>query len=164
MKKLMLAAMFSAMLSGCGDGGSISFSGGGPIVHPAGVQSVRLLNRNAVFADLVVVMFIERESMTYSAARPGVTTQEWTKSITAEEFATLRRIVEEENLLAALAVPPRITSDPCNHAGMVVTITRDDIPREFTISGAGVCDTSTNKGLLRLFDFMDSLATKYRPK
>ena len=163
MKKLMLAAMFSAVLSGCGDGGSIRFSSGGPIVHQAGVQSVRLLNRNAVFSDLVVVMFIEKEAMKYSTARAGVTAQEWTKSITAEEFSALRRIVEEENLLVALAAPPRITSDPCNHAGMVVTITRDDIPREFPISGAGVCDTTTNRGLLRLFDFMDSLATKYRP-
>lgn len=164
MKSLMLAAVFSAVLSGCGGGASISFSSGGPILHPPGVQSVRLLNRNAVFSDLVVVMFIDKEAMKYSAARSGVTTQEWTRSITADEFATLRRIVEEENLLVALTVPPRITSDPCNHAGMVVTITRDNLPREFPISGAGVCDTSTNKGLLRLFDFMDSLATKYRPQ
>ena len=163
MKKLILAAVASASLFGCGGGGSISINTGAPIVHPAGVQSVRLLNRNAVFSDLVVVMFMDRGSIKYSAARSGVTTQEWTKSITAEEFATLRKIVEEENLLVALAVPPRVTSDPCNHAGMVVTITKDDLAREFPISGAGVCDTSTNKGLLRLFDFMDSLASKYRP-
>ncbi|NML62016.1 M4 family metallopeptidase [Massilia sp. RP-1-19] len=106
---------------------------------------------------------IERESMKYSAARSGLTTQEWTKSITADEFAALRRIVEEENLLVALTVPPGITLDPCNHAGMVVTMTKDGIPREFPISGAGVCDTSTSKSLLRLFDFMDSLARKYGP-
>ena len=163
MKKLILAAVFSASLFACGGGGSISFNSGGPVVPPPGVQSVRLLNRNAVFSDLAVVMFIDRVSMKYSAARAGVTTQEWTKPITADEFAMLRKIVEEENLLVALTVPPRVTSDPCNHAGMVVTITKDDLAREFPVSGAGVCDTSTNKGLLRLFDFMDSLARKYEP-
>lgn len=163
MKKLIMAAVASASLFGCGGGGSISFNSGGPVLRPPGVQSVRLLNRNAVFSDLVVVMVVDRVSMKYSAARAGVTTQEWTKSITAEEFATLRRIVEDENLLVALAVPPRVTSDPCNHAGMVVTIIKDDLAREFPVSGAGVCDASTNKGLLRLFDFMDALARKYAP-
>lgn len=163
MKKIMLAALLGVALSGCGGGGSISFNSGGPVLQPAGLQSVRLLNRNAVFSDLVVVMFIDRDAMKYSAARSGVTTQEWTKLITPEEFVALRRIVEEENLLVTLALPPRVTSDPCNHAGMVVTITKDDLVREFPVSGAGVCDTSTNKGLLRLFDFMDSLARKYGP-
>lgn len=161
MKKLILAA-FSAALFACG-GGSISINSGGPSVPAPGVQSVRLLNRNSVYSDLAVVMFIDRASMKYSAARAGVTTQEWTKPVTADEFATLRAIVEEENLPVALAVPPRVTSDPCNHAGMVVTITKDGLAREFPVSGAGVCDAGTNKGLLRLFDFMDALARKYAP-
>lgn len=163
MKKIILAAAFSASLFACGAGGSISFNSGGPIMPRPGVQSVQLLNRNSVYSDLVVVMFIDRTSMRYSAARAGTVTQEWTKPVTADEFTMLRTIVEEENLPAALTVPPRVTSDPCNHAGMVVTITKDDLAREFPVSGAGVCDAGTNKGLLRLFDFMDALARKCAP-
>ena len=162
--KAFHVALLAAVLAGCGGGGDASQPQVPAPPPPAGFQSAKIVNRGPAGLTLVTTVEMDSTTLKYASAMNGATLKTWSQAVTPAEFSQLKKIVEDEDLYLALKVPPKITSNPCHHEGMEVTLKKDDVATVFPIHYLTVCDTTTNKGFRALFDYVDGLATKYAPK
>jgi len=156
-------ALLAAVLAGCGGGDASQPQVPAPPA-PAGFQSAKTINLGPAGAKLVTTVEVDGTTLRYASAINGATLKTWSQAVSPAEFSQLKKIVEDENLYVALKVPPKIGSNPCHHEGMEVTLKKDDVATVFPIHYYTVCDTTTNKGLMALSNYLGGLVMKYEPK
>lgn len=157
---LLAISMVALFISACG--GTSGGSGNAPEpVKSVGVESLKLINNGPPGLKLVATTEIDKSALRYREVFNNVVIKETSTSVSDEDFLKMKRLVDDYNLYTALRLPPNITSNPCHHEGMLVSIKKDGVLTEFPIHYYTICDTTTNTGLIALTNFLDGLVKKY---